>query len=306
MAIQKEIWAADIAENLFPNNEFIAQAVNDDMWVDNKKVHRPNAGVPPEVVKNRTSLPATAVQRVDTDNEYSLDEFTSTPTVIQDIEEIEVNYAKRTSVLANHSQELNKQIANHIAFRWAPSAASAILRTTGDARVANVVGATGNRKMLLIDDILKAKALMDDMDVPADNRNMLLPAHMYNDLLQKQWANLLSLDKAGKAKLDSGEVLALFGFRIWTRGKKNILSYTNASTPVVRDPGASALTTANAAALIWHPTYVSKAKGAVKVYSDEDKPEWYGSIFSAMVRAGGQKIFSDGTGVIAIVEDATT
>lgn len=304
MAIQKEIWAADIAENLFPDNSYINQAVNEDMWVENKTVHRPNAGAPPEVLRNRSTLPATSVQRTDTIVDYDIDEFTSTPNVIRDIEEIETSYDKRSSVLTNHTNELNRQIANWMGYKWAPSAAANMVRTTGDARVANVVGATGNRKMITIPDIIKVRALFDDMDIPQDNRNLLLPAHFYNDLIEKQWQYLLSLDKAGKAKLDGGDVTMLFGFKIWTRGKKNILTYTNAATPVARTPDASALTTANAAALAWHKDYVGRAKGDVKIYANEDDPTWYGSIFSAMVRAGGKSIYSDATGIAAIIEDA--
>ena len=41
----------------------------------------------------------------------------------------------------------------------------------------------------------------------------------------------------------------------------------------------------------------------VKVYADMDKPEYYGSIFSAMLRAGG-KTRKDLKGVIALVESA--
>ena len=304
MAIQKEIWAADIAEKLFPDNSYIAQAVNQDMWVDGKTVHLPNAGAVPEVLRNRSSLPATATNRTDTINDYDIDEFTSTPNVITDIEEIETSYAKRTSILTSHSNELNKQIANWMGYKWAPTAAANFLRTTGSARVANVVGATGNRKMLAVGDIVKLRALFDDMDIPADNRNLLLPSHMYNDLLATEWQYLLSLDKAGKAKLDNGNITMLFGFNIWTRGKNNILTYTNAATPVPRTPDASALTTANAAALAWHKDFVGRAKGDIKIYANEDDPTWYGSIFSAMVRAGGKPIYSDATGVAAIIEDA--
>jgi len=304
MAILTEVWAKDIAENIFPDNSFMVESMDSSMWVDNDKVHRPQAGAPPVVERNRTVVPATAVKRTDSDNAYELDEFTSTPSFIQDIEEIETSYNKRASVLTNHIREINKVAANWLAYRWGATSASAILRTNGDARPANVVGATGNRKMLTIEDIIKAKAVMDDMEIVAEGRCMLLPAHMYNDLLQKQWQDLVSLDKTGKARIAKGQIMELFGFKIYLRGKKNILQYSNAATPVLRAPDAAALGTANAAALLWHPDFVERALGTVKVYADEDKPEYYGSLFSAMVRGGGQKYYTDGRGVISIVESA--
>ena len=80
MAIQKEIWLRDIVEGLFADNSFASKAVNDDQWVNQgKKVHIPNAGAPSGVQKNRTTVPATAVKRTDTDVEYTLDEFTTNP-----------------------------------------------------------------------------------------------------------------------------------------------------------------------------------------------------------------------------------
>lgn len=304
MAIQTEIWAMDIAEKLFPEDSFMAQSISDDAWVNNKTVHLPQAGALPTVERNRNSLPATPTQRTDTTAEYDLDEFTSTPTLIADIEEVETSYNKRNSVTNSHSKEINKGIANWMAYHWGPTAAAAMIRTSGDNRAANVPGATGNRKMLTIEDIFKAKQLLDDMDVDQNNRNILLPAHMYNDLINNNWKDLLSLDVSGQARIQTGRLQAILGFGIFLRGKNNLLTYSNAATPVKREPGAAALVTANAAALIWHPDFVRRAKGSVKVYADYDKPEYYGSTFSAMARAGGSQAYSDGTGVISIIEDA--
>lgn len=305
MAIQTEIWARDIAEKLFPDNSFLAQSISDDAWVENKTVHLPQAGALPVVEKNRSTFPAVPTQRVDTDATYDLDEYTSTPSLVRDIEEIETSYAKRASVVDSHSKEINRQIANWLAYSWAPTALTGMIRTSGDAAAAITPGATGDRKKLTVADIISAKDLLDDMDIDPGGRNILLPSKMYNALLKDQWQDLVSLDKTGKARIQSGVLMELFGFKIWLRGSKNILSYSNAATPVLRAPDAAALTTANAAALVWHKDFVRRAKGSVKVYADYDKPEYYGSTFSAMARAGGRKAYSDGTGVVAIVEAAS-
>jgi hypothetical protein len=94
----------------------------------------------------------------------------------------------------------------------------------------------------------------------------------------------------------------IFGFDIFIRS--SLVSYTNAGTPARRLPGAAPLTSANASILAYHRDFVRRALGGVKVYADEDKPEYYGSIFSAMARAGAAKAYSDETGIVAIVEDA--
>jgi len=302
MAILTEVWARDIAEKLFPVDSFVMQSVSDDAWVNNKTVHRPQAGALPAVEINRSSFPATSVQRTDTDNSYDMDEFTSDPTLIRDIEEVEVSYAKRQSVLQNHISQLNVKIANQIAYRWAASGAANILRTTGSNTAANTPAATGLRKMLTLNDLLIAKNTFDDMDVPADGRFILLPATMFNNLVNAEKTILLSSDFRSDATVKDGMVTKIFGFNIFTRGRENVLRYSNAGTPVVIAPSTAGAATDNAAALLWHKNFVAKAKGAVKVYSDIDKPEYYGSVFSSMARAGGQKIYTTQTGVLAIVE----
>ena len=69
MALNKEIWQSDIVENFYP--------VDDSVFVENHKVHIPNAGAPSNVERNRTQKPATTKQRADNDLEYEMDELTS-------------------------------------------------------------------------------------------------------------------------------------------------------------------------------------------------------------------------------------
>lgn len=304
MAIQTQVWVREIKEQLFPSNAFITRALSDDAFVNHKQVNLPQAGALPGVVRNRTSLPAAISGRTDTVADYTIDEYTSDPTVIQDIEEIETSYEKRQSVLRQHINQLNLKMANWMQYHWAATSGDFIQRTTGDNRTAVVTGATGTRKKITLNDIFAVKNLMDDLDIPEEGRVCLLPSYMYNDLMNDEKSTLLSLEFSGRARVQDGMLNNLLGFELYKRGKNNVLTYSNAGTPVPRDPEANALTSANAAALFWHPDFVRRALGTIKVYSDEDKPEWYGSIFSTMARAGGRKAYSDGTGVVALVEAA--
>lgn len=309
MAIYTELWAADIAEKLMPNNSHVNQAINDDAWVVNNKVHLPQAGDLPVIAGDAEALPLAVTPRTDDDLEYPMKWFRTRPTIIQDIEEVETNYAKRTSVTDGHAKQINKAAAQFITHAWSPTTSEGILRTSGDAVASQVNGATGDRKALTLEDVLKAKAVLDDMDVDPMGRSMLIPAYMYNNILEKHWKDLTSMDKTGEARIQGKNLLNLFGFTIYTRGKKHLLTYTNAATPALRAYNAGALATANAYALFWHKDFVRRAKGQVKALYDDGgsgagKPEYHGSLFSANVRAGGSKAYSDGTGVVAIVESA--
>ena len=193
-----------------------------------------------------------------------------------------------------------------MSYDWAPTNSANIIRTTGASRsaIATNFGATGNRKKLLVDQFLTLQSLFNDMDVPQEGRNVLLPSFMYDDLIAANWATLVNLQSTGESLIQNGALMRLFSFKIWIRGGKNILTYTNAGTPVKRLPKATALTTANAAALAWHKDWVKRAKGGVTVYANEQDALAQGDIFSARVRAGGRIASNDQTGVIAIVEDA--
>jgi hypothetical protein len=262
------------------------------------------AGALPTVQKNRVynGAPATAGLRLDTDADYEIDEFTTDPITVPNIETVEVNYNKRQSVLMGHTKALNLSIANWMQYAWSPTNAANIIRTTGTASPAQVIGATGNRKGLSVEDFLKLKSLFDDMDVDDTNRQALVPSFMLNEFIANNKQLLLNLNVQGDAIFTNGNLQNIFGFHIITRGKKNILTFDNAANPVRRTPGAAALGNANAGLLAWHPDYVRRAKGAVQVFSDLQNPLYYGDVFSALARAGGKKWYDDQTGVAAIVE----
>src|SRR3954468_21515304 len=133
MAIQKEIWQDHIEGNLFKNNEFLLASTDAGQFVlQGKVVHIPQAGALPTVVKNRSSIPATVVQRTDTDITYVLDEFTTDPILIPNAETFELSYNKRESVLGEYESSLRQTIADNLLIDWSPTGGTGtVIRTTG-------------------------------------------------------------------------------------------------------------------------------------------------------------------------------
>lgn len=301
MAIQQEVWLNDIQGNIFPNSEFFMQSVDDSPFVLNGKVvHIPQAGAKPNVVKNRTSLPAAITTRTDTEETYNLDEFTTDPILLQDTEAIEISYAKRQNILSEHQARLNEEIADWFAYYWGASLGANIARTTGTARAGTAPSATGNRKAVAKADLIEVNRLMNRMNVPGSGRKLLIPADFEADILKID--DFVHADKIGSAKLTEGAIGRLLGFDVFVRSKTTI--YDNTGTPVRKAPGAAGAAADNLSALAWHPSLVSRAKGEVKIFIEEDKPEYYGDVFSALVRAGGRKRRTDEVGVISLVEAA--
>jgi len=301
MAIQKEIWLNDIVANIFETNPHLGFAVNADEFVlQGKVVHIPNAGAKPSVTRNRTSLPASVVQRSDVDITFSLDEFTTDPILIPNADEYELSYDKRASVMGEQSAALSELVGTWFYRYWAPTGAANILRTTGSSVTAHV--GTGNRKKLTVADVKRAKLLLDRMGLPAEGRVIALDADLYDqftdELTASQYRDFSQAYDASK-----GVVGQLFGFT-FLAPRTSVLIYTNDSTPAPVNPGTSIQGTYNAGGLIWHRDSVIRAMGDNEFFENEKDPTYYGSIYSALVRAGGRIRRNDAKGVIALVQDA--
>ena len=64
--------------------------------------------------------------------------------------------------------------------------------------------------------------------------------------------------------------------------------------------GATPATNDSFSAIAWHRSAVRKALGSIKVFADEDKPEYYGSVFSALIMHGARQSRTGSTGVVAL------
>lgn len=301
MAIQREIWLRDIVEGLFADNSFASKAVNDDQWVNQgKKVHIPNAGAPSKVVKNRSTVPATAAKRTDADVEYTLDEFTTDPILIPHAETVELSYNKRNSVISQDRAQLIETACQNLLYKWAPSSTN-FVRTTGDAVAAHTDKATGNRKKLTKADIKSLMVKFNKDNLPQTGRYLLLDAEMYAELLE----SLTETDQLGffkAADVQRGIVGQIYGFNVMQRSQ--VLRYATAGT--LSEFSAEGAATDNAAGLAWHEQSVSRALGDVKMFDENNSPLYYGDVYSFLVRCGGAIRRNDKKGVYAIVQDVAS
>lgn len=276
-------------------------SVNADEYVlAGKIVHIPQAGAASGVVKNRTSLPANVVKRTDTDVVYALDEYTSNPVLIPNIDTLQLSYNKRDSVLSQDKQTLSETVAEEMLRSWAPTTATQIIRTSGAASAATADGATGNRKLFVKEDLMTARTRMNKANVPKAGRVSLIPSDLYDQLQRDK--DLLLRDYAGEVDVKNGIITRLFGFNLMERS--GVLKYTNAATPVVKDPGAATAATDNDAVLCWQQGFVERALGTVDMFERLNDPQFYGDVYSFLVMYGGRIRRADGKGVYAIVQDA--
>jgi hypothetical protein len=301
MALQTEVWVSDIQEQLFFENEFINLAVDHSSYVSNLTVHVPQAGAVPTVVKNRTAIETTPVQRADTDLTYSLDNYTTDPIVVKNLEGIQVAYDKRASVLSSHIAALNEKIAMETLWSWAVTgAASAVLETSGTGAAGLTLPhatATGTRLALTVDDLARVAATMDLQKVPKQGRFIVIPTCMFYGLFSDTQL-LQAKASLGEDIQKMGVIMQLFTLNIIVRGE--VVRYTNAATPTLRLQTAAEAATDCAGAVAFSRFFVSQALGSILVYLNEGVAKSYGDVMSAEVNHGAAKLRTDAKGIVCI------
>ena len=302
MSVQKEIWQRTIIEGLFADNSFLSKAVNDDMYVnEGKKVHIPNAGAPSGVLKNRSSLPATAQVRTDVDVEYTLDELTTNPVRIPYADLVELSYNKRNSVIDQDRKELIFQAAEALLAAWLPGAANRVL-TTGKGVAAWTPSATGLRKKITPADVAALQLRMNADNVPQTDRYLLLDANMYQQLLEGM-TQTQAIGFFQAADVKRGVMGMLYGFEVLDPRSTVYRFAVDGTLKAISDHGAA---TDLAGGLAWQRDSLSRALGEVVMFDSVDNPLYYGDIYSFLVRVGGAIRRYDKKGVYAIVTDTAT
>lgn len=302
MALNISIWQGTLVENFYPDNSFATKSVDDSAYVKARKVIIPGAGKPSNVKRNRTVKPATVNTRTDNALEYEIDELTTDPIYIPDIDTVELSYNKRSSIISNDRTQLQNEAHMNLLERWGAGVPTTnVLLTTGTAECAAHTSetATGKRKCITSKDLLAIMTRMDADNVPQEGRYILLDAYMYTDLL----ADLTESDKwmlQNSANAQKGIVGNLWGLNVMKRSK--VLRVKSDKTLLSWDEEAVAGELA--AALAWQEQSVSRALGEVKMFNSENNPMYYGDIYSFLLRTGGSVRRYDKKGIYLLAEAA--
>ena len=299
MALLQEIWVQDIQERLTEQNGFLDFSVDHSPFIHNTVVHVPQAGAIPASVKNRTSLPASASARTDTDLTYSVFSRSTDPILVPDLQTFQLSYDKRQSVMQAHIDRLLEDTAKDIANAWAPTTSPRIVRTSGSAGSTSLApGATGTRKAITVKEIAALARLFDSDNVPVSERYLMLHPYLYYELFDTD--TLLSREVMGKPTLPSGVIGQLFGFNLIVKPTTPVYS----GAAALKDVDAATDAADNLAAIAWQRSCVARALSSVEVFENQKDATYYGDVLSARIFCGGAKLRSDAKGVAAIVQTA--
>lgn len=298
MPLQTEVWIDTLQENFFPDNSFVQKSEDDSQYVDNKTVHVPNAGRPSKVQVNRRTKPAQPTERTDQDLTYELDELTSDPVHISHADTVELSYNKRSSIILNDKEEMRRVASELILQRWAKGADSAhTILTDGAQRDAHTTQGTG-RRLKMTDKVVHQIAIrMDKQDLPATGRYLIIDSDMYADLLDSLTeANRMAF--LASADVSKGTVGRLYNIDIFSRS--TVLRMKANGELITTPDGGDA--TEVAAGFAWQKSCVSRAMGKIEMFASEKDPQYYGDIYSFLMRLGGSYRRYDKKGLFLIAE----
>lgn len=294
-----EVWANYIIERFWKDNSFLKHAYDDSQYVlQGRIVHIPQPGSKPAVQKNRNVFPATAVRRNDTDVVYALDEYTTDPTHIPNIDAIHISYSKQDSVLGDHMSTLSETVADDMLVKW--GANSTVVKTTGGAAkgtVGPVSGQTGNRLGFHQEDLKKLMIKMNVDNVPKTDRYILIDDNMYEFFFDSM-NDFNKRDFSSYSDAREGVVGKLFTFNIMTRS--SVLE--TAANDTVKAFGSTTGATDNIASLAWQKNTPAFALGNTQLFQNKGDALYYGDIHSALVMAGGRVRRADGKGIYTIAQ----
>lgn len=299
-------FTTEIIPNLFPSTGFMTRAKRDDDKVNNDSVQLQNAGAIPGVEVNRLVLPAPIASREDTPHEYALEELTSNPTLLKNIEVLlEMGgMNKRADIIKDHIAAIREKAAKRILVKWATGVTS-LVPTSGTARTAESKNGvqTGQRRAVRIDDIANVQQIFHKQDVLPENEDLMgvavIPYSMKTDLLKL--SQFTEADKAGVGRngLPNGVLARAFGFDWYIRSEALLLN----SSDALKAEGAAEAANDQNAAIFYSPNYVRLAMGSIRADVSEYKPEYYGHIMSALAMFGGTAARNDKKGIVLLYED---
>ena len=241
--LQTEVWIAGIKENPIPNNSFVYQSVDLSQYVEHNKLHLAEAGVEPTVHEDyfataNNPLPVANIE--DIANEVVLHTYSTEQTRHNELQEIELSYDKRSSVIQRHRTSLAKNIGKRAAWAWAPQK---------NNEWNKVLTLTANDSIL--DAIIDIKSFLEGKDI-YDGINICLNADHF--------ARIRKEDK--KLYKDILNEEQMYGIKVFQYNQTPLYTKTGEKKPF----GATKDTEDKQSSFVWVTDEVFRCFGDVKMY----------------------------------------
>lgn len=263
----KELWTGYLVKQLERAEEatWLDGITDNSGIVDNDVIHLVDVGVDPDVLINNTTYPIPIQDLKDSDIAISLAKFQTKVTPITDDELYAISYDKISRVKDSH--------ARAIAIAKFTKAAHALTPTENTAKtpVLTTTGATDKatgRVKLIIEDVIRLKAALDSLSVPAGDRRLVLCTDHVNDLLETDQAfkEQYNINRA------DGTVGRLYGFDIYEYANNPTFTQAGKKNAEFAKPKEGEFQCSFA----FYTGRVFKATGSTKMYwsASENDPQY--------------------------------
>ncbi|MEX6627563.1 hypothetical protein [Tenacibaculum salmonis] len=213
--LNKELWVPGIIENPIPDTSFVSASVDMSEYVEANKIHLAEAGIEPEVFENyfegnEDPLPFQKI--TDIPNEVVLKTYSSAQTRHRDLQDVELQYKKKDSIIGRHRTSLGKNIGKRAAHAW----------TTGVSDDFNKLLKLGDGDSV-IDAIVDLEAFFSSLD-KTENLNLCLSPELKARIRKEDkvlYKNMMMADK--------GDVF--LGFKIWHYSQNPLFTAAGTKKP---------------------------------------------------------------------------
>lgn len=241
--LQTEVWIAGIKENPIPDNSFVHQSVDLSQYVEHNKLHLAEAGVEPPVHEDyfaTANNPLPVADIADIANEVVLHTYSTEQTRHRQLQEIELAYDKRSSVIQRHRVSLAKNIGKRAAYAWAPK------KDDAWNKVCNLAASDS-----VIDAIIDIKSFLEGKDI-YDGINICLNADHF--------ARIRKEDK--RLYKDIMNENQMYGIKVFRYNQTPLYTKTGEKKPF----GATKDTDDKQSSIVWVTDEVFRCFGDVEMY----------------------------------------
>lgn len=220
--------------------------------VNNEVVHLVDVGGDPDVLINNTTYPIAAQELEDGDIALGLDKFQTKKTAVSDDQLFAISYDKMGSVIERHGDAITIAKFKKAAHALAPNSNTAktpVVPTSGED--------DNGRKKCTREDIIALKRKLDDLQIPAAGRRLVLCSDHVNDLLEDD-----QKFRDQYYNYTTGKIANMYGFEVYEFENCPYFTKEGTKVPFKNSPSG----TDHQASFCFYTKRVFRAQGSTKMY----------------------------------------
>lgn len=311
--VTAQIFTAEFQGRIFEKEDWLLESRDFSRYVVGNTVHYPYADIAPDVIIERNSASLTAQSPNAGYGSFRLREYQSLPTRLNWSDELLTNYDLRAEVLNGHLASINKVMALDILYAWLflPSQTDNFVLSTGASRPATVPGATGNRKAITYQDILKLQRKLIEQEVPYEPgaMNMLIPAALMEEIMaleEFKRRDYFPIGTDGSTPKNGAFVIGMLaGANVWVRSR-SLYADSSGYIKDVKYPDTPGFVPAEAedcnVIALWHADFVCRA---ISPESKVNVVPYHGGVelsATAVGRGAALSVSPTQTGIVYLAE----